>query len=122
MIRRAPLVHAPKRHAQADPVTPEMHAAVMRRDRECVAAKLGFDHVCRTRFGVPHAPFAVDVLTIEHVHEGYGMAGKRATSDLGHMVALCGMLNNRPPSAEMRAAFRQYLAHAEPRFEGVGRP
>jgi hypothetical protein len=36
--------------------------------------------------------------------------GKRAESDVHHLVLLCGAANNRPPSKVQRALFREYLA------------
>ena len=66
-------------------------------------------HVCRDRLGGAHGPHAMHLLTIEHVHEGYGMAGRRAPSDLGHMVALCYGTNVKPPSRDERTLMRAYL-------------
>lgn len=115
-MKRVPLRRTVALHSgpQRDPVTHVVHDAVLRRDKECVAAKLGFLHVCRDRWGVPHAPYALPVLTVEHVHEGYGMAGERAKSDVAHLVTLCAGLNLRPPSRDMRTAFRAYLAEVNP--------
>lgn len=62
---------------RSDPVTPETRAAVFRRDGSCVAPLLGGSAMdCSGRS------------TIEHVKDELRM-GKRAPSDLGHMVALC---------------------------------
>lgn len=85
-----------------------LRAEILRRDMECVAAKLGFVHECRSTYGLPHAPYALDLLTMEHVKDEL-MAGRKAPDDARHVVALCGVLNVRPPSREMRAAFRAYL-------------
>ena len=45
-----------------------------------------------------------------HVHDGYGLMGRRAPSDRTHMVALCHAANVGVPSKEARAFFRGYLA------------
>jgi hypothetical protein len=95
--------------AQRDPVSSEARAAVLRRDRECIAARLGFLHECRDAFGTPHAPNATGSLTVEHVKDGLAM-GQRAPSDPAHMVALCYSRNVAVPSKAMRVAFREYLS------------
>ena len=101
-----------KHHA---PYPSVLHDEILRRDGECVAAKLGFVHECRTTYGVPHAPFALPLLTVEEVKdEDKPMMGKKAPRDRKHGVALCGLMNTRPPSREMRQAFRKYLAEVEP--------
>lgn len=97
------------RRGPRDPVTPALRSTVLLRDRERVAAKLGFAHDCRDRFGRTHARWALDALTLEHVKDDLAM-GKRAPSDVRHLVALCGFLNNQPPTKVMREAFRAYLA------------
>lgn len=108
--RRTVTLH---RGPRKDPVTPEMRRAVLLRDRECVLWKRDRMHVCRDAWGRPHAPFALDLLSIEHVHDGYGMAGKRAKSDLAHLVALCHAANIAVPSKDMREWMREYLAGVE---------
>jgi hypothetical protein len=62
---------------RADPVTPETAAAVFLRDGSCIAPLLGGSaHDCWGR------------ATLEHVKDELRM-GKRAPSDLRHLVALC---------------------------------
>lgn len=102
--------HAPtKRRPKRDPVTPELREAVLRRDGSCLMAQFDPRHVCRDRWSVPHAAWAVNMLTIEHVHDGYGMTGRRAASDMAHCVALCWSANVGMPSSEARTFFREYL-------------
>lgn len=97
-----------------DTVTPTIHAAVLFRDRMCVLAKLDPAHVCRDQWGRVHSPADLAALTLEHVHERYGTMGKRAPSDLGHLVALCAAANLRPPTKTQRAMFRAYLREVQP--------
>jgi hypothetical protein len=60
-----------------DPVTPEMREAVIERDRGCVAPDLDpCAGPCGGRF------------TIDHV-KSQPMMGKRAPSDMAHLVTLC---------------------------------
>ncbi len=92
-----------------DRVSPELHAEIIRRDRTCLMYLYDAAHVCRDKWGAMHSPTALHMLTVEHVHEGYGMAGKRAKSDARHMVALCHGANVGVPSKEARAFFRDYL-------------
>ena len=99
-----------------DRVTPELHAAVMERDRRCILFDLDSDHVWRDRWGQPHMPGAVHLLTLEHVHEGYGLMGKRAPNTMRTMVAVCWAGNVGVPSKEQRAGLRAYLAEVN---EGV---
>ena len=94
-----------------DRVTPELRAEVLRRDGCCVRSLFDDRHVCRDRFGVPHAPYALHLLTLDHVHGGYGLMGVRAPSDLAHLVATCWAANvTEPPSHEFRQFERRYLA------------
>ena len=71
-------------------VLPEVHAAVMRRDRECIAALLDKSHGCRDRWGEPHEPDHMARLTIEHVKTD---PGGRRRHDEGHLVAMCHSAN-----------------------------
>ena len=95
-----------------DPVTQALRAAICRRDGRCVLSKMEPDHVCRDRFGTPHAATDTRRLSIEHVHDGYGLMGKRAPSDMAHCLALCAFANIGVPSKAQRAAFREYLRAA----------
>jgi hypothetical protein len=65
-------------------------------------------------WGEPHAPTALDRLTLEPVHDQGGMMGKRAKSDERHLVVLCAAANLRPPTKEQRVAFRAYLREVAP--------
>lgn len=91
-----------------DPVTPEMHAAVMARDGMCRAAAIDPEHVCRDRWGTPHPPHQIRSLTVEHVKDE-PMMGRRAPSDLSHLVALCWAANVGVPSKALRSGLREYL-------------
>ena len=60
-----------------DPVTPDLRVAVLERDQGCVAVLLGEDAAsCGGR------------LTLDHVKDQPRM-GKRAPSDMAHLVAIC---------------------------------
>ena len=67
-----------RRKPPKDPVTPEMYRMVMNRDRECVAPQLDpfQSGTCSGR------------LTLDHVRD-FAMMGKRAPSDMRHLVVLC---------------------------------
>lgn len=91
-----------------DPVTPELREAVMRRDRSCILARLDWDHICWDRWGQQHSASDTDRLTVEHVKSELRM-GKRAPSDLGHLVAMCWRGNVGVPSKVQREAIRAYL-------------
>lgn len=69
-------------------VTPALREAILRRDRQCLAALLDRSHQCRDQWGQPCSPRLESALTIEHVKDE-PMMGKRAPSDPGHLVALC---------------------------------
>jgi hypothetical protein len=72
-LRRSPIKRRPRR----DPVTPEVAAAVFARDGGCVAPRLGGSFLdCDGR------------LTLDHVRD-FPMMGKRAPSDMAHLVTLC---------------------------------
>jgi hypothetical protein len=113
-MKRSPLIrkrrlYRPPRRPEADKVSPELHAAVLRRDRMCVMARMAPEgHKCKTVWGREHAPDDLALLTIEHVHDT-AMMGKRAPSDLAHCIALCGAANFAVPSKAMRDWFRAYL-------------
>jgi hypothetical protein len=60
-----------------DPVTPELRLAVLRRDLGCVAP-----------IHDPGADTCRGALTLDHVKE-QPMMGKRAPSDMAHLVTVC---------------------------------
>lgn len=95
-----------------DRVTPELRSAVLDRDRQCVLATLDRGHQCRDAWGTPHAPTDRDRLTMEHVKSELRF-GRRAPSDMAHLVALCAAANIGVPSKVQRAAFREYLRVVE---------
>jgi hypothetical protein len=92
-----------------DPVTSAVRSTVLRRDGRCFMHRLDDTHVCRDRWGAPHSPYALDLLTLDHVKDHPRM-GVRAPSDAGHLVAMCWAANDAVPSKEVRAAERAYLA------------
>ena len=59
-----------------DPVTADLRDAVLRRDRGCVAPRLGATSPCQGR------------LTLDHVKDQPRM-GKRAPSDSAHLATVC---------------------------------
>jgi hypothetical protein len=85
-----------------------VYEAVMERDRRCVLSFLEPGHECRTRWGTPHPPDAVELLTFEHV-KPHLATGIRKFDDVRWGVALCGAANNRPPTKAQRALIRAYL-------------
>lgn len=89
-------------------VTAALRQAVLDRDRMCTAFRIDPDHLCYDQWGEPHSPFATDYLSLEHVKMELRL-GKRAPSDLRHLVALCYSANVAVPSKAMRVAFREYL-------------
>jgi hypothetical protein len=71
-------------------VTPELFEALMDRDHGCVVPRLSATAgECRDKWGNPVAWNDRRYLTVEHVHEGYGMGGKRASSTLAETVIGC---------------------------------
>ena len=72
-----------------DPVTAALHETVLRRDGGCVAAILDPRHVCRDQWGRSHGPHVLEMMTLDHVQDGYGRMGLRAPSDPAHLVTLC---------------------------------
>jgi 5-methylcytosine-specific restriction endonuclease McrA len=92
---------------EADKVTPELRAAVIARDGVCFLSRLNRLHVCRDKWGNEQRPD--ENLTVDHVKDEAGM-GKRAPSDLRHLVAMCYGANVGVPSREVRILERAYLA------------
>ncbi len=90
-----------------DKVTPEMRAAVFLRDDGCMAPRLGGSFMdCG------------GVLRVEHVQDHGGRMGRRAPSDMAHLVTLCSMHTEDGmrggyvwcTDKTNRAAMREYLA------------
>lgn len=97
------------RRTKADPVTGAVRWAVIHRDGGCVLAQLVEGHVCRDQWGEAHDSYDRRKLTLEHVKDAL-MMGRRAPSDLSHLVAMCAGSNIGVPSKDERAAIREYLA------------
>jgi len=91
-----------------------LRAYVFDRDGVCVAFRRDPDHVCRDRWGVPHAPGDRTKLTLDHVFpEAGGRKGKKADDDARFLVAACDAVNVGVPSRELREFERSYLAAVE---------
>ena len=103
------------RFRRKDPVTPELHDAVIARDTRfaggCVAAFLDLSHGCRDRWGTPFPPEQVP-LTLDHVQSDYGRMGKRAPSDREHLVSLCYHAHLNGWATANRPGLRLYLLGA----------
>jgi hypothetical protein len=91
-----------------DPVTPDLRRRVLLRDKGCVAAALGFKHVCRDTWGNVHQPTDLDRLTLDHVND-HPMLGKRAPSDEQHLVSLCAFAHFAGWATSHRDVEREYL-------------
>lgn len=90
-------------------MTPELREAVLRRDGGCIAARMEPEHGCTDRWGMPHSPTAVELLTLDHVKDQPRM-GRRAQSDPQHLVSLCwGAHLNTSWATSNRPALREYL-------------
>lgn len=110
-MKRTPLRRSrpkPWFRAEEDKVTAAVRDAVFARDMACVLWVADHAHQCRDRFGVPHAPFDMKRMTAEHVKDSIGM-GKRAPSDMAHLVAMCAAGNVGVPSKVQREWIRDYL-------------
>jgi len=68
-----------------DPVTPEIRALVLTRDRGCLAPKIGMPGYCGSQFGPAKNP----PLEIDHVNNS-GL-GKRGPSTPENLATLCGL-------------------------------
>lgn len=95
--------------ASKDPVSPELHAAVLARDGYCFMRRLDKEHICRDSFGNAHAASDRTLLTVDHVHLYGAQMGKRAPSTERNLVAMCAASNVAGPSREVRQAQREYL-------------
>ena len=102
LTRRSPI----RRHATKDPVSPELRQAVLERDGGCVALMIG-EHVPGV---VGRLPFSTCIgrLTLDHVRE-QPMMGKRAPSDLAHLVTLCEHHHLDGWATSHRPELRAYL-------------
>lgn len=92
-----------------------LRAYVFARDKVCIGFKVDPDHVCRDRWGLPHAPGDGAKLTLDHVtrHKG-GTLGRRPNDDARYLVAACDGLNVGVPSGLIRDAERSWLDLVEP--------
>ena len=86
-----------RQRTRIDPVTPEVRIAVFARDGGCVAVILGEDPAsCRGR------------ATLDHVKDQPRM-GKRAPSDLAHLVTICEWHHLYGWATSHRPELREYL-------------
>lgn len=88
-----------KRHPHKDPVTPALRLAVLERDHGCVTDRVAKD-----------ADYCTGRLTLDHVQDGYGRMGKRAPSDMAHLVTLCEHHHLDGWATSHRPELREYLA------------
>lgn len=102
-------------------VTQAVRLAVLDRDRSCFGVRVDPSHVCRDQWGIPHPSDDRRFLTLDHVKQ-QAMMGRRAPSDVMHMVAMCYALNVGVPSKELREAERAYLATLYPAAWRKGGP
>ena len=85
-----------------DPVTTAVRNAVFQRDRGCIAPNLGASDWC------------AGPLTLDHVKD-QPMMGKRAPSDMAHLVTLCGHHHiDSGWATAHRLLLRAYLAEVNP--------
>jgi hypothetical protein len=96
-----------------DRVTPAVHAAVLARDLQCFAYRMDRRHICKDAWGRSHSPYDLSRLTLDHVKDAPAL-GKRAPSDMLHLVAMCAGTNIGVPSKAIRQAEREYLAGLYP--------
>lgn len=102
---------------KADPVTSEVRAFVLVRDRGCIAVKVDTGHVCQDQWGNVHAAGDLARLTLDHVKDAPRL-GRRAPSDPAHLVAMCWAANVLGWASAHRAEERAYLrAVADPEPE-----
>jgi hypothetical protein len=117
LIRRSPLrARNPMKRwfrPEEDKVSPEDRAAVFARDEMCIAARTDPTHSCRDQWGEPHAPTDTKKLTLDHVHD-HAMMGRRAPSDVGHLVAACWAANVLGWCSKNRHIERAWLAEVQP--------
>jgi len=101
-----------------DPVPPELWRAVVARDGGCVAPRLGATDPCRDTWGTlptgEEREKAVSGhysgwLTVDHVKDQPRM-GKRAPSDMAHLVTLCWRHHLGGWATAHRPELREYLA------------
>jgi hypothetical protein len=97
LTRRHPI----RRRARRDPVSPELRRAVLERDGGCVARRLdSLADWCEGR------------VQLDHVQEGYGRMGKRASSRLDTLASVCAHHHLDGWATANRPLLRQYLALA----------
>lgn len=88
-LRRTGPIKAKPRPA-ADRVTDELFEYLYERDGGCMAPILDPTvGPCRDIWGAEVRRDARWALTVEHCHDGYGKAAKRAKSDRFHTLLLC---------------------------------
>jgi hypothetical protein len=111
-----PVRRQKKRPGVTAPVDPGTVAAVLSRDKGCVAAQIDPAHECRDRFGWPHAWDDLAKMTMEHVKQAPRMGVRayverdgRRVADVSVLIALChaGNLNWGPTH---RPEERRWLA------------
>ena len=112
-MKRTPL----RRKPQDDAVSEALWNAVWIRDVAvaggCVARHLGAPGECRNVWGDPANDSMGNPLrsamTVDHVPEGYSTMGKRAPSDMSHLVLTCYAHHLGGWSTSHRPELREYL-------------
>lgn len=98
------------RSVRKDPVTPQLREKILKRDCYCFMRRMDPLHRCMDVHRNFHSSWDTDKLTLDHVHESYGLMGKRAPSDERHLVAMCAHWHlNIGPTRVVREAEREYL-------------
>ena len=106
--------------AKKDPVSPELHQAILNRDRQIM---LSSGVLQRTTCVAPVVdPSQLGMCfgrsTLDHVQDSYGRMGRRAASDAEHLVTICqahseaGARAGYQWNTAHRPELRQYLATA----------
>lgn len=120
-FRPAPKPEPRRKTGPPNRVKPAVRLAVFARDGRCVATRpeMKFPHQCATQFGRQHSPTALHFMELEHVQDGgTGSMSLRATSDLEHLVTLCGFAasaNGSGWNLANKHKLRDYIAKANRR-------
>ena len=109
------------KHLHRDPVSADLREEVLRLDAyrcvaRLVARQLGLPiDACRNKWGdsiIVTGRYPVSALTLDHVKDE-PMMGKRAPSDVRHLVTVCWHHHLGGWATSHRPELRQYLANRE---------
>jgi hypothetical protein len=92
--------------------------AVLTRDGECLAAKLGAPDGCQNKFGWDQRSDDLTQLELDHIKE-QAMMGRKAPDDEAHLVSMCAWhhrlgLAGATWATSHRRELRAYLAQRYP--------